>query len=169
MTPHMEKVLRFFDEYVFGFMRSDIDAGIRGNANYLCALGLVSYTEMLGGLVTGNLAQRRQSGPNFRAFLRYLGPEYEEIQSKGIDIYDVVRCGLVHQYFIKGGPPVWMHAISPCGIISSPGGPTHFIVQAYRDDFFAGATRYRNDLLGGARKQLTANFEKGIEAIGIAI
>ena len=169
MSPQMKRVLRFFDEYVFGFMRSDIDAAIRGNANYLCALGLVSYTETLGGLVTGNLALRKYSGANFRAFLPYLGAEYQAFKARGIDIYDVVRCGLVHEYFIKGGPPVWTRARGSCGIISSPGGPTHFIVEDYRDHFFAGATQYRNDLLGGAKKHLTENFEKGIKRIGISI
>lgn len=97
MNQQSERALRFFDEYVFGFMRSDIDAAIRGKANFLAALGLVSYTEVLGGLVTGNLGKRSQCGANFRAFLPYLGTDYKALETRGIDIYDTVRCGLVHQ------------------------------------------------------------------------
>lgn len=70
MTPLLKAILHIFDEYVFGFMRSDIDAAIRGNANYLASLGLVSYTEVLGGLRTGKLGlKRRSAASNFNAFL----------------------------------------------------------------------------------------------------
>ena len=49
-------------------MRSDINAAIAGKANYLTALGLVSYTEVLGGLRTGKLGVRNHSSKNFNAF-----------------------------------------------------------------------------------------------------
>lgn len=166
MLPQAERILRFFDEFVFGFMRSDIDVAIRGNANFLAALGLVTYTEVLGGLVTGNAGKNRHASKNFRAFLPYLGKDYKTFDIKGIDIYDTVRCGLVHQYFIKGDSAIWMRASSPCGIIASSNGPTHFLVNVYRDHFFSGATQYRNELLDGSNSTLVANFVKGVQAIG---
>lgn len=169
MNPQSERVLKFFDEYVFGFMRSDIDATIRGKANFLAALGLVSYTEVLGGLVTSNLAKRGQSGANFRAFLPYLGKDYETFETRDIDIYDTVRCGLVHQYFIKGDSTIWMQASAPRGIVASPQGPTYFFVNIYRDHLFAGAARYRNDLLDGSNESLVKNFENSVRDIGITI
>lgn len=166
MTPATQRVLRFFDEYIFGFMRNDIDAAIRGKANFLAALGLVSYTEVLGGLVTGNAGKRGCAAENFRAFLPYLGSDYQALETKGVDLYDTVRCGLVHQYFIKGGATIWMNANAPCGIFAGMDAPTYFIVNVYRDHFFSGAARYRNELIDAANAVLRANFESGARAIG---
>ena len=86
MDSTVKQILHSFDEYIFGFMRADIDAAIRGNANYLAALGLVSYTEVLGGLRTGNLGLRNHSSKNFNAFLPYLGKEYLDYARKNIDL-----------------------------------------------------------------------------------
>jgi hypothetical protein len=169
MTPLVKAILHIFDEYVFGFMRSDIDAAIRGKANYLAALGLASYTEVLGGLRTGDLGKRNCSAANFKAFIPYLGKDYEDLEKRGIDIYDTVRCGLVHNYFIKGDSTVWMRATAPCGIIASPGGPTYFIVNVYRDHFFAGATRFRDEILALGDPTLATNFQTGMNRIGITI
>lgn len=169
MTPLLTAILHIFDEYVFGFMRADIDAAIRGNANYLAALGLAGYTEVLGGLWTGELGIRNRSAANFKAFIPYLGKDYEDLQNRGIDIYDTVRCGLVHNYFIKGDSTIWMSATAPCGIIASPGGPTYFIVNVYRDHFFAGATRFRDEILAAGDPTLATNFQKGMNQIGITI
>ena len=148
MTPLVKAILHTFDEYIFGFMRADIDAAVRGNANYLAALGLVTYTEVLGGLRTGNLGIRGKSAANFNAFLPYLGNDYVKLKhERNIDIYDLVRCGLVHNYFIKGDSTIWMRASgSCCGIIASDTAPTYFIVNIYRDDFFAGVTKFRDEI-----------------------
>ena len=165
MTATTERVLAFFDMCVFGAMRDDIDAAIRGNATSLAALGLVSYTEILGGLVTGNVAIPRNAGKNFDAFLPYLGRDYEGLRSKRINLYNIIRCGLVHQYFIKGPATLLPKADAPCGIIASSGGRTYFIVNVYRDHLFAGAVRYRNALIEGSSADLIANFERGSIAI----
>lgn len=169
MDSLLKAILHTFDEYIFGFMRSDIEAAIRGNANYLAALGLASYTEVLGGLRTGELGKRGRGVANFKAFLPYLGREYEDLEKRGIDVYDTVRCGLVHNYFIKGDSSIWMGANAPCGIIASPGGPTFFIVNVYRDHFFAGATRFRDEILENSDPALAVNFQKGMHQIGITI
>ncbi len=169
MTPLQKAILHTFDDYVFGFMRSDIDAAVRGNANYLAALGLVTYTEFLGGLQTGNLGVRGQSSANFKAFIPYLGGGYENLEQQGHDIYDLVRCGLVHNYFIKGDSSIWMRANAPCGIIASENGPTYFLVNVYRDHFFLGATKYRDEILDGTAPALEQNFEKGMSQIGIQL
>jgi hypothetical protein len=168
MITELEKrILEVFDEYIFGFMRSDIQAAINGNANYLAALGLVSYTEVLGGLVTGNLGLDRHSGRNFNAFIPYLGKDYEALQQANINLYNVVRCGLVHSYFIKGESTIIMHAKGPCGIVSSVGGPTYFYVSIYSDHLFAGATRFRNDILEGKSPSLAENFETAMKRIAV--
>jgi hypothetical protein len=170
MTPLLRAILHTFDEYVFGFMRSDIDAAMRGNANYLSALGLVTYTEVLGGLRTGQLGERGHSKANFNAFLPYLGNDYVQLQKKNIDVYDSVRCGLIHNYFIKGDSTIWMRVSGdPCGIVASSNGATHFFVHIYRDHFFAGATKYRDEILDGSDATLASNFQQGMSRIGIPL
>lgn len=150
-------------------MRSDIDAAIRGDANYLAALGLVTYAEFLGGLRTGMLGVKGKSAANFEAFLPYLGEDYERFQQCGIKIYDLVRCGLVHNYFIKGHATIWMRADAPCGIVSSTNGPTYFFLNVYRHHFFRGATDYRDEILDGSDSTLIRHFESGMRNIGIRL
>ena len=166
MDSTVKQILHSFDEYIFGFMRADIDAAIRGNANYPAALGLVSYTEVLGGLRTGNLGLRNHSSKNFNAFLPYLRKEYLDYARKNIDLYDLVRCGLVHNYFVKGrDSSIWMSASSSCGIIANAVGSTIVIVDVYRDHLFAGATQFRDEILEGSNSTLVPNFETAMRKI----
>ena len=102
MNPSQKAILHAFDEHVFGSMRTELDWTIPGRATHLAALGLVTYTEFLGGIATGDLGRQGCSGSNFRAFLRYLGSDYEQLAQRGVDIYERVRRGLAHEYFIKG-------------------------------------------------------------------
>lgn len=169
MTPLEKAVLHFFDEYVFGFMRSDIHAAIRGEANYLAALGLATYTEVLGGLRTGQLGVQGQGRANFDAFLPYLGRDYEDLVAKGVDLYGWVRCGLVHNYFIKGDATIWMRAQAPCGVIANPDGLTYFIVNVYSSHLFSGGARFRDEILEGADPTLANNFQAGLARVGIHI
>ena len=60
----------YFKEFVYGFVCGDIERCItEARANFLVALGLLSYTEFLGGLRTGDLGLLRKSRPNFNAGL----------------------------------------------------------------------------------------------------
>ena len=166
MNSTVKQILHTFDEYIFGFMRADIDAAIRGKANYLAALGVVSYTEILGGLRTGKLGLKNYSSSNFNAFLPYLGKEYRDFAPKDINLFDLVRCGLVHNYFVKGrDSSIWMSASSSCGIIASAGGPTIVIVDVYRDHLFTGATQFRDEILEGSDSSLVPNFETAMRNI----
>ena len=107
-----------FDEFIFGFIYHDIDRCIRARANYVVALALLSYTEYLGGLISGNLGSKHKGIPssNFKKALKYFPNEYDSIDlalkieypdksgkiQKDNGIYGVFRCGLVHEYFVKG-------------------------------------------------------------------
>jgi len=78
---NIEEIIRihnFFKEYIFGFMFDDIKVAIIGKANFLAALGLMEYTEVLGGFVTGNLRKKKPGTQqrNFKAFIPYLGQPY---------------------------------------------------------------------------------------------
>jgi hypothetical protein len=104
-----------FDKMCRTFMVEDIRKGIDlATANYLVALGLLSYLEVLGGLITGNGAAAGGSfaKSNFEGALNHMPNEYAKLNAtlkvapatgklqKGI--YGVFRCGLVHEYAPKG-------------------------------------------------------------------
>lgn len=106
------QVLRLFDQYVCTFIFTDIERSIRAKTNFLTALGLMTYTEFIGGLISGNGGKSGNARLNFYEAYNRLGQEYvrfdQEIRSrfrnrkrKPRDFYDIVRCGLVHEYFVK--------------------------------------------------------------------
>jgi hypothetical protein len=101
-----------FDRYIKGFIFNDICHSIKAKTNFLTALGLLSYTEFLGGLISGNGGKNDYSRKNFYVAYNLLGPDYitfdkqicqkyKNSKGKPRDFYDLVRCGLVHEYFIK--------------------------------------------------------------------
>jgi len=107
----------FFHTYINGFIYNDVERCIEAEANHVVALALLSYTEFIGGLISGNLGKTGHTKENFEIALKYFPKQYREINShisiqhigdKGkpvlrrTGIYDVFRCGLVHEYFIKG-------------------------------------------------------------------
>jgi hypothetical protein len=51
-----DEALNYLDVFREFVIKNDIPLAINGNANYLAALGLSVYTEILGGLYCGNLA-----------------------------------------------------------------------------------------------------------------
>ncbi len=71
-------------------------------AHHLTALALSTYTEIMGGLVTGNLKQKRESKKFYEAFFPYLGEKYvkinEELIKKETSLVEAVRSKLVHEY-----------------------------------------------------------------------
>lgn len=84
------------------FQLGDLEKALAEGLNFLVAIGLMVATEFLGGLVTGELGLQGQSRERFESGFTYLGGEYEDMltnQKRGVlDIYENVRCGLVHQY-----------------------------------------------------------------------
>ena len=179
-----------FKEHIFGWMCRDIEAAIRGGANFLAALGLSGYTEVMGGLKTGKLLTEGRSRCNYDAFLPYLGETYvaldkklkgEQKDSEGnrIGLYRAVRCGLAHEYFIKGPSTVEMDSsvldVFPgvenfnCGI-KFDSGRLIFNVNIYYRDFKAGLKRYYDELLHGegldAFKNCLVELFKRQEVIG---
>lgn len=103
-NPAHEHFEAWFDEYVVGFMLADVSREIaaaqRGEnaANFLCAIGLVVYTEALGAHVPG---VKHGSKNRFEAFFRRLGTPYAAFLAAHPDTYNVLRNGLVHEYRIK--------------------------------------------------------------------
>ena len=134
------------------FMFSDVDreielakadgnalqaAGVRpGGGNFLAALGLLCYTEFGGKLQFG---VKRSNGTdvasaNFNQFFDSLGPDYQSFRANH-DVYDIFRCGLAHEYYVKKSCTIVMLAGGPgpgIGIDSS--GRYFFVVESYCRD-----------------------------------
>ena len=109
-------VNEFFREYVDGFMWGDIEATIKARANYVAALALLSYTEVLGGLANGKLGLRNAAAECFGdglSLMKWRGDanyykDFTVVLKDGVDAtrdaapWEVFRCGLAHEYFAKG-------------------------------------------------------------------
>jgi hypothetical protein len=143
----------FFNDYVYGFIAGDVQREIdRARSglpagNFLCALALLCYTEVLGGVQRGTLA-RGEGRANFEAFFAALGPAYDALQKRGLDAYSVFRCGMAHEYFMKGEATVAMlKGVEPAGIAQAPSGRYFFCVERYFEDLIAAARRLHMRLL----------------------
>jgi hypothetical protein len=173
----------FFEEVAFGYMCKDIERELNlarsGHkaGNFLCALGLLCYTEFMGGVLKGKLRNHRPSSDSFDEFLKYMG---YKAQLSGINVYGIFRCGLAHEYFVKhecvismlnatGQTPITVPGISSggvsvhtpdhiitqpvsIGISKLPDGRYLFIVEQYHKDF------------RDACKRLLAEYENGTRA-----
>lgn len=121
-----------------------------GAGNLMCALALVCYTEFLGSFVTGKKRGYGQTARNFEAMFRRMRPPvYRNFLDKHLDIADILRNGLVHEYAIKGSSVVWMTSDfpNPRGVIEgSEPNEWHFIVDAYATDLFRAADELLADL-----------------------
>lgn len=135
-------------------MEHDIQSAIDGNANYLAALGLISYTEVTGGLIRGTL-KKGGSRDNFEAFMAFFHKDYARVNSRMIKdkmsgLYYDVRCGLVHEYFMKGKSMILMHKKRnmTCGISyrKSHRPILKFVVEQYFDDFKDAFKKYESEV-----------------------
>ena len=143
----------FFKEYVFKFMFSDIQREINlaraqtGGGNFLAALGLLCYTEVLGRIKQENfLGGKVSSRANFNDFFNDIGPAYLSF-NQSVNVYDVFRCGMAHEYLVKRNCQIAMlKGNESCGIGQLPDGSYYFVVEKYYDDFSAACKSLYNKL-----------------------
>jgi hypothetical protein len=164
----VRQVDAFFTEYIFGYIYRDIEAAINAKANYLVALGLVAYTEFMGGLVAGTLGQSRHSKERFYKFFDLLGPAYKSVRQKRevTKVYTNIRCGLAHAYFIDQDSVVKMSADEfwgkSCGIEVGVNGEVYFVVERYWQDFQVAARSYHQDLVTRRDPKSLALFREAV-------
>jgi hypothetical protein len=171
------KMRRKYMDTIRKYMFDDIQTAILGSANYLVALGLSIYTENLGGLYCGDL--QTGLGKHYISFINDYFPKcYTQTDnqlkasSKG-DLYGIVRCGLVHEYFMKAESSVTIGGASQasCGIIYDPSKQPSlvFVVDKYFEDFKKAFSSYYEDLLGTTGKipnyTLQSNFDAAINGM----
>ena len=170
IRPANRKLRNFYRNVFYGFMCQDIEQCIKARANYSVALLLMTYTEILGGLLTGNLGLVGHSKSNFNKgisqlawvddlgyYKNFRAVVKEKGEWKKYDIYKLVRCGLVHEYFVKGGGIVHNNsdAVDHCnaedagiGWINHRGKRVlRFHNNAYYRDFREGITKCETLLL----------------------
>jgi hypothetical protein len=144
--------------------------------NALCALGLLSYTEAMAYLLPPERRPQGGSRQHFDAFFCELGQPYADLIHQGsINVYDVFRCGLSHEYFVKhtctiammnstsgslevkgprvnAGPHVkraqseLLPKPANCGLGICTNGSYYFIVEKYYQDFRAACERLHLEL-----------------------
>ena len=130
----VQEVNDYFEQYVYGFILADIEKEIvlaksrlqvegynqtySGGGNYLCALGLLCYTEFMGGIYLKTF--KKSSHQLFNTFFYLMGENYkkfdEELEKrtsiinpkKKLSVYEVFRCGMAHEYFIKQSGVIYM-------------------------------------------------------------
>ena len=201
-----QEVKDFFDRYVFGFMCLDIkreiavaksgvvvhhgDGSYCGGGNFLCALGLLCYTEFMGGIKLGSFSS--PSRQLFEAFFHAMGPDYKALDAqlseqpsirnptKKLSAYEVYRCGMVHEYFIKQNGVIFMLKgavklgiedeptlyIGPsnlrgpyeCGVgILDDDGRYFFIVEKYYEDFAAACRNLYDEIMSTPNPSIPNN------------
>jgi hypothetical protein len=130
--------------------RAKLDAlGVNpGGGNFLAALGLLCYTEFAGKLRFG---VKRPDGSdvasaNFNQFFDLLGADYQAFRT-GEKVYDVFRCGLAHEYYVKKNCSIYMLG-DGAGIGKEPGGRYFFTVEAYCRDLKAAFEALQVHLYG---------------------
>jgi hypothetical protein len=159
----------------------DIPTAIRGEANYLAALGLSTYTEILGGLYCGELRGGEQAEISARKryiyFIKdFFPPEYTKVEAelkkdnKG-GLYSVIRSGLTHEYFIKEISRIDMDKPIDvnCGITynSTVKPQIIFYVKQYFEDFKTAFEAYYNRLQ--TDPNVLTKFSDALESVNSSI
>jgi hypothetical protein len=136
-------------EKIKEFMFSDLDKTIelvhsdKGAPNFMLALVLCSYTEFWGKLMLPSGKDKEC----FEAFFRKLGTKYEEVMNDpNTNIYGRIRCGLVHEYLVKGSSKIVIEG-GDCGITYNNKTRIYtFYIRRYLEDFKFAVNIYFHEL-----------------------
>ena len=169
----IDDAIKYVDTFRNFVIRNDIPSAISCKANYLAALGLSTYTEILGGLYSGNLSgKHRYLRDNYIDFVNvFFPPDYMKVDSqlatsKLKGLYNVVRSGLTHEFFVKTISRIDMD--SPpnitCGISYNPhDSPQVIFFLKYFEDFQDAFEKYYNQLKSDT--SLLTNFGKALQSV----
>jgi len=159
-NDRIKRAREWLEKVVEKWMIKDINACIEGKANYTAALALSVYTEVLGGLITGNLensSSEKDGFKNYKTFLTRMGYSEKKVGK----IYGLVRCGFVHQYFIKKESTVYMNDGTKG--IDIKNDRIDFYVEKYFQEFQDAYYKYKNDLLAG-KEDLLEKLEEALSS-----
>ena len=135
---------------------------------YTCALALSTYTEVMGGLVTGNLRKRNNSNSNYTAFLTYLGKRYvnlnDKLKEQKSSIHEIIRSKLVHEFALRESHVI-MNSEKPSedkigieiSFFNNQITQIGIFVKEYYRDFKNGVKKYYRDLAVSAHEPPCTN------------
>lgn len=133
--------------FIFSDIQREIDLAVsgKGAGNFLCALGLLCYTEFAGGLKR-NIFKIGESKNNFDTFFDYMGDNYQKLREKD-NVYDSLRCGLAHEYYVKKNCTIYMPALEQItGLYLDEHNTYHFYVGKYFEDFKIAFEKLEKDI-----------------------
>lgn len=108
----------------------------RGGGNFIAALSLLAYTEYGGRLKNDDFSDTN-SRKNFDDFFADLGTGYQQLLRQH-NIYKVFRCGLAHEYYVKGDCTIAMRTTRSLSAgLGHDGTNYFFVVSKYYADFKA--------------------------------
>lgn len=113
MTKKQQEQFEKFKKFTRWMYEDAKEAMFCARANFLVAMGLFNYIEILGTFLIGYF-QKDKSGQvlkdtkgreiktklqnRFNTFFSYLGQEYKNLIDAHPEVYDELRCGLTHEY-----------------------------------------------------------------------
>ncbi|MGB6672781.1 MAG: hypothetical protein WBE34_10130 [Candidatus Nitrosopolaris sp.] len=132
----------------------------------MAALGLSTYTEILGGLCCGNLLSNHKQ--NYDRFIKNYFPtpywNWNKQLTKFGGLYSMVRSGLTHRYLIQQKSQVTTTTATQidCGIFydSNHSPSIIFVLDQYFEDFKNAVNKYYKKLIIDRDSQLIINFDK---------
>jgi hypothetical protein len=174
------EALNYLDTFRDFVIVNDIPAAINGKANYLAALGLSNYTEIIGGLYSGDLSGKNNDlGQNYLKFIKdFFHSDYilvdNNLRNDGLKgLYSVVRCGLSHEYFIKKISKIEMdsHQALNCSITYDPHANPQivFYVNQYFHDFKNAFEKYYKKLKADTTASTLNDFESALRSINSSL
>ncbi len=121
--------------FIFADIQRELDMANSdvGSGNFLVALGLLCYTEFAGSLIPSVGSGSRTK---FDTFFDRLGEGYRSLRGSH-NVYNIFRCGLAHEYFVKKNCTVSVTATpngSP-GVGLQSNGSYYFANSNYFNDF----------------------------------
>ncbi len=199
MQRTREEIIYHFHKFILGFIYHDIERCIEARANYVVALALLSYTEYIGGLISGHLGLKDKGivQTNFEEALKYFPNEYKQVDSSIViqyidedgqpildkkgnpkqdkGIYRLFRCGMVHEYFIKGFLTTMVNN-NPDGytkekrigietVLEDSSKRLIFYTNEYFRDFKSAVDKIYKLLIVEENKELLAGFNKSLDTI----
>lgn len=107
-----------------------------GGGNFMATLALLCYTEFAGKMKFSHSSPSK----NFNQFFDELGNDYK-IFRQSHNVYNVLRCGLAHEYFVKKDCTIAMFSDAPTGVFFQDNRYV-FVVQKYFEDFKNAFEKY---------------------------
>ena len=126
----MEYSWKYHSCWPYNGIVNDLWRGVQAEQNYLVALGLFAYSEVLGRRILGTIGQSGGGTEAFREFTeKYVGYSFSD-DAEWRMVFNKYRNGLAHEFYIKQpGSGVYNDdGSAKCGIDISG---AHFILKIH--------------------------------------